>query len=169
MTNGAKWTLVMGIALASWVPAVVAQRGGAGVAPTYGPTPGIKPPKELSDAMKANNAILGVDGRGGNVAGKLGADIRNDDFDAIVGDANALKPNFDAILTYFTEQKMADAVSLAKVGVKALADLEAGAKARNKHAVEQAQIDLATACRNCHLARRVMILRVPMEYEISRN
>ena len=169
MWSRSKHGLLVVALIAAWGYGVSAQRGSAGVAQTGGETPGIKAPQELVDLMKANTVILGVDGRGGNIVGRLGEHIRTDNFEAIVGDAQGLKPNLEKITAYFTEQKMEDAVGFARAGTKALGDLEAAAKARDKRAVGQAQIELATACRNCHLARRVMIMRVPLQYEIARN
>ena len=139
----------------------------AGVASTVVKTYGLQPPKELIDVMKANQVVLGVDGRGGNIVGRLGENIKNDDFDAIQKDAQDLRPNFEKIATIFTQLKMDDAVAQAKVGLKAVADLENSAKAKDKRGVTQAQINLATACRTCHLSRRVHILTVPLRYEIA--
>jgi hypothetical protein len=148
---------------------MLAQRGApAGIA-QQGDTPGLKPTPELRQVMRANAAVLAVDGRGGSITGSIGQHLNEDNFDGLVEDAAKLKPNFEKILAFFSEQKMDDATGYARAGVKALTDLQNGAKGKDKHAVSQAQIDLANACRDCHTARRVMVLRVPMQFEIARD
>jgi hypothetical protein len=172
VTNGMGKTyalIVIAVALGTGIGISAAQRGvvpGVAQAPD---TPGLKPTPELREVMRANATVLAVDGRGGNITGKIGEHLRTDDYDGLVADAVALKPNFEKILATFTELKMADAIGYAKAGSKALVDLETAAKAKDKHGIAQAQIDLANACRNCHIARRVMVLRVPMQFEISQN
>jgi hypothetical protein len=146
-----------------------AQRGsGIGVA-QQGETPGLKPTPELREVMRSNAGILAVDGRGGNITGRMGEHLRADDYDGIIADVTALKPNFDKITAFFTAQKMANAIGFARTGSNALVDMETAAKTRDKHGLAQAQIALATSCRNCHDARRVMVLRVPMQFEISQD
>jgi hypothetical protein len=161
--------IVMAVALGTGVGMSAAQRGVLPGVLQQPDTPGLKPPPELREVMRANAAVLAVDGRGGNIAGKIGDHLREENYDGLVSDAVTLKPNFEKILAVFTELKMADAVGYAKAGGKALTDLETAAKAKDKHGIAQAQIDLANSCRNCHIARRVMVLRVPMQFEISQN
>jgi cytochrome c556 len=127
---------------------------------------GEAPTPEHQALMRSNTAIVAVDGRGGVITGRLRDNLEADDFDAILEDVVALRENFRKIETFWVERNVETGITYARQGLTALTAIEAGAKARSEHAVGEAVVALATACRNCHLAHRVHVLSVPMRYEI---
>jgi len=135
-------------------------------APPQTPRKGEKPPAEFQALMKSNTAIVAVDGRGGTIAGSVAEALKKDDFESIVKDAATLRGNFEKILAFFTTRKMESAVGFAKTGLQQIDALDTAAKAKNKDGVFKAQVELATACRNCHVQHRVHVLTIPLTFEI---
>ena len=116
-----------------------------------------KPTMEFQDLMKSNGAAAGPMGLRGHVNMK--------DYDAIAKDAATLKGNFTKIEAFFTQKKWDDAVTFAKVGGKAAADLEVAAKAKDDAGIAAANMALTPACGGCHMAHRE---RLPdMTFEIK--
>jgi len=136
-------------------------------------------PKEFRDVMRANNDILGIDNMSENPTGSGSAFtgaftgslaehfiVNQEDYAAIVKDAQALKANFAKIEAFFAAGKSADGAELARAGQKALQQMEAGAAAKNRVAALSAALDVATTCRNCHLSHRVYVVANPIAFGI---
>src|SRR5262245_47648765 len=128
-----------------------------------------RPTPEFQGLMKSNAAIVDLVG-GNTFAGATNIDsgtagvepairlpLKAKDFDAILKDAATLRENFAKIETFWTERKVEDAVSFSKAAVKSIGEIETAAKAQDATGVTNAQVALANACRNCHLAHRVVM------------
>jgi hypothetical protein len=141
----------------------------------------IKPPKEFQDLMKANTKIVAVDGSGGNASGSIADALENvgqENFEAIYRDAATLKANFAEIEKFFTERKFGDAIDYARAASAAISDIQRWAADgiwlhgnrtetdRISLEIQRAQLSLATTCRNCHIAHRVVTITVPVGFEI---
>ena len=130
------------------------------------PRSGEKPTPEFQALMKSNTAIVAVDGRGGTIAGSVAEALKKDDFDSIVKDAATLRGNFEKILAFFTTRKMESAIGFVKAGLQQIDAMDTAAKARNKDAVFKAHVEIANACRSCHVQHRVHVLTIPLTFEI---
>ena len=85
---------------------------------------------------------------------------------------------FVKIEAFFTLNKFGDALDHAKAASAAIADMQRwasdgvwtyGNKALTDKIsleIQQAQLSLATTCRNCHITHRVHVLTSPLTYEI---
>jgi hypothetical protein len=136
------------------------------------------PPKEFRGMMRANNEILAIDTPPENPTGGAtftGAfqgelaqhfTLHEEDYGAIVKDAQKLKANFAKIEAFFSARQSSDGVELAKAGEKALQELEAEAAAKNRLTALSAAINVATTCRNCHLSHRVYVVTDPIAFGI---
>ncbi len=127
---------------------------------------GEKPTPEFQAIMKANTAIVAVDGRAGTIAGTVAEALKKDDFDSIVKDTATLRGNFQKIEAFFASRKIESAVGFAKAGLQAIDALETAAKAKDRDGAFKAQVNLATACRSCHVQHRVHVLTIPLTFEI---
>ena len=127
-----------------------------------------KPPKELQDLMKSNGSIVdislgiersAVDAKGAAVAQpSLRGHIKAKDYDAIASDAKTLNENFAKIEVFWTQRNVDDAITISKAAVKASADLEAAAKAKDDMSISSSANAVAATCRDCHQAHRLMQL-----------
>jgi hypothetical protein len=136
------------------------------------------PPKEFRDLMRANNEILAIDTPpdnptgGATFTGAFQGDLaqhftlHEENYDAIVKDAQKLKANFAKIEAFFAARQSADGVELAKAGQQALQEMVAGAVAKNRVAALSAAINVATTCRNCHLSHRVYVVADPIAFGV---
>jgi len=114
-----------------------------------------KPTPEYQNIMKSNGATNGA----------IGMHLMAKDYAAIEGDVATLKANFAKTEAFWAAKKADDAVTFSKNGVKALADLEAAAKAKDDAAIGAARMALGMACGGCHMAHRE---RLPdMSFEIK--
>lgn len=105
---------------------------------------GEKPPEAHVKLMKdANTAAAALRGH-----------VQAKDYDAVAADAAALRKLFAEIETFWTARKVDDAIGFAKTGVQGVADLEAGAKARNEEGVAAAAKTVNGTCTGCHAAHR---------------
>ncbi len=87
-------------------------------------------------------------------AKSLKADVEAKNYDAIGKDAVALKALFDSTGSFWEKRKVDDAVTAAKAGSQAAADLEKAAKAKSEQGVMDAQKALGATCKQCHDAHR---------------
>jgi hypothetical protein len=126
-----------------------------------------KPTMEFQELMRANAAIVDLGGTSSfgketnidaSSDASLSTHISKKDYDGIVQDAVALRANLEKIQAFWTEKKIEDATILSKTAVKAAGDLELAAKAKNNAEITAAHVALANACRQCHLAHRVVML-----------
>jgi hypothetical protein len=126
-----------------------------------------KPTTEFQELMRANAAIVDLGGTSSfgketNIDASSDASLSNHiqkkDYDGIAQDALALKANLEKIATFWNEKKVEDAANLSKTALKAADDLETAAKAKNSAGITAAHFALANACRQCHLAHRVVML-----------
>ena len=127
-----------------------------------------KPPKDLQDLMKSNGSIVdislgieraAVDAKGAAVAPpSLKAHVKAKDYDGIASDAATLKANFTKVEAFWTQRNIDDAIKISKAAVKASADLEAAAKAKDDVAISSSANAVAATCRDCHQAHRLMQL-----------
>ena len=69
---------------------------------------------------------------------------------AIAVDAATFKQNFAYIEAFFTNKKMEGAITMAKNGAKAAADLEAAAIAKDAAGVEKGVAAVTGTCGGCH-------------------
>ena len=114
-----------------------------------------KPTPEFQNLMKSNGATNGA----------IGQHLMAKDYAAIAGDVATLQANFSKIEAFWAGRKVDDAVTFAKNGAKALADLDAAAKAKDDAAIGAARMALGMACGGCHMAHRE---RLPdMSFEIK--
>ena len=103
-----------------------------------------KPPETYVAAMKAINAANGA----------LRGHVTAKDYAGIEADAAALKPAAETALKFWQEKKVEDAIGWATAFGKAVADLDAGAKAKNDEAIGAAQKAIGGSCQTCHTAHR---------------
>ena len=117
-----------------------------GVAVAFGLTvfAGEKPPESYVKNMKETNAA----------AQQLRKSVEAKDYDAIAQQAATLKNLFATTQSFWEERKMEDAVTVAKNGAKAAADLETAAKGKNEEGVASANKTLQGTCKTCHDAHR---------------
>ena len=143
------------------------------------PTPA---PKEFRDMMRANQGLLAVDNTSENVGGapnagagvtafngRLGKKLasgKDEDLADAAADVAALKENFKKIEAYFAERKSDDGVQLARSGISDLEAMEKAVQEKNKTAAVRAEIGVAVACRNCHIAHRVLNITMPMTFGV---
>jgi hypothetical protein len=143
------------------------------------PTP---PPQEVRNLMRANQRLLAVDNLSENAAaaaapgapgvttygGSIGKSLTpgKEDYEGITKDASALKENFAKIGAFFADLKSVEGVQLAKDGEKAAADLETAATAKDRVGAVKAQLAAAVACRNCHIAHRVLLITMPIQFGV---
>jgi hypothetical protein len=141
----------------------------------------MKAPKEFSDLMKSNTKLVAVDGSGGQATGTIADALvaGSENFEIVYKDAGTLKDNFDKIVTWFEGHKeFGDAVEYARTARLASAEMQRfaadgvwmhGNPEETKKIsldVQRAQLTLATTCRNCHIAHRVVTITVPVGFEI---
>jgi hypothetical protein len=141
----------------------------------------MKPPKEFQEWMRSNTKHVAVDGSGGRATGTIEDALAagQENFEIVYKDAGVLKDNFDKIEAWFNERKQfGDAVDYARTARLASAEMQRWAAdgiwmhgdkdATQKISLEvqKAQLTLATACRNCHIAHRVVTITVPVGFEI---
>jgi len=105
-----------------------------------------KPTAEFQALMRSTAAAAGPMGLRGHVPAK--------DYDAIAKDAATLKGNFTKIETFWSEKKVADAVTFAKNGHEAAEDLEKAAQAKDDAKIAAANMTLGAQCAGCHTAHR---------------
>jgi hypothetical protein len=126
-----------------------------------------KPTKDFQELMRANAAIVDIGGTSSfgketNIDASSDASLSNHiqkkDYDGIAQDAVALKANLEKIQTFWNDKKVEDAINLSNAAVKAAGDLELAAKAKDNAGITAAHFALANACRQCHLAHRVVML-----------
>ena len=103
-----------------------------------------KPPAEHVKLMKDTNTT----------ATALRGHVQAKDYDAIAGDAAALKGFFADIEKFWTARKVDDAIGFAKAGAKGAGDLETAAKAKNEEGVAAAGRAVNGTCQGCHTAHR---------------
>jgi mono/diheme cytochrome c family protein len=89
-------------------------------------------------------------------SGQMGlrAAVTAKDYDGIAKHAATFKASFGVTETYFTGKKVDDAVTAAKAGAKAAADLATAATAKNDENIAAAQRALGATCAGCHTAHR---------------
>jgi hypothetical protein len=105
---------------------------------------GEKPPEAHVKVMKDTNAA----------AQALRNHVQAKDYDGVAADAATLRKTFADIETFWTARKVDDAIGFAKNGVKAVADLETAAKAKNEEGVATAARAMQGTCMGCHTAHR---------------
>lgn len=105
-----------------------------------------KPTMEFQDVMKSNAAASGPMGLRAHVPAK--------DYDAIAKDAATLKANFTKIEAFWTQKKVADAITFSKDGGQAATALETAAKAKDDAGITAAMAKLTSTCGGCHMAHR---------------
>ena len=103
-----------------------------------------KAPEEYMKAMKDINAANGA----------LRKDVMAKDYDAIAKDAAALKAPLEAGAKFWAAKKVDDATKWANDDLKAAADLEAAAKAKNDDGIAAASKAIGGSCTTCHTAHR---------------
>jgi cytochrome c556 len=103
-----------------------------------------KPPENYVAAMKT------VDATNRALRGHLTAK----DYAAMEADAKALKPAFETTLKFWEEKKTEDAIGWAKGVLKAVDDLEKGAKDKNDETIGGAVKTIGGSCMTCHAAHR---------------
>lgn len=103
-----------------------------------------KAPEDYVKAMKAINTANG----------QLRAAVTAKDYDAIAAAAVALKPAVDVTAKFWNDKKVEDASKLSNDVVKAVADLEKAAKAKDDAGIAAAQGVIGASCRTCHTAHR---------------
>lgn len=103
-----------------------------------------KPTPEYVAAMKGINAA----------AGPLRAHLTAKDFDGMVADVAALKPHAEVSAKFWAEKKAEPGTKIAADVVKALADLDTAAKAKNDDAAQAAGKVITGSCMGCHSAHR---------------
>ena len=103
-----------------------------------------KPPENYVAAMKSvqttNNGLR--------------AHVTAKDYAGIEADAKALKAAFETTLKFWEEKKTEDAIGWSKGVLKAVDDLEKGAKDKNDEAIGMAQKAIGGSCMTCHTAHR---------------
>lgn len=146
------------------------------------PTP---PPDSFRNLMKANDAITSVDAAAGGgdaagAAGPVGAQTtfrgtlstflgETPDFEAALKDTAVLKANFAQIEEFFaTTVKSPEAAAHAKAGSRAILDLEAALKDKERVKAMNAQIGVVNTCRQCHIGHRVLVITQPLQFSIIR-
>ncbi len=105
---------------------------------------GEKPPESYVKNMKDTNAA--------SRSLKDNVDAKN--WDAAATDAAKLKTLFEETTSFWQKRNAEDAVTAAKAGSTAAADLEKAAKAKNEQGVVAAQKALTGTCKTCHDAHR---------------
>jgi len=103
-----------------------------------------KPPESYVKLMKETNTT----------AQALRAHVPAKDYDAIAADAAALEKLFGDVETFWTARRVDDAVASAKKGVRAAADLQAAAQAKNEEGIANAARTVNMTCMGCHYAHR---------------
>jgi cytochrome c553 len=133
-----------------------------------------KPPKDFQDLMKSNGSIIDITlgtvgnntgGGGGSEPASLRAHMRAKDYEGIAKDAATLRANFTKIEAFWVARKVDDAINFSKAALKASADLETAAKAKDDAGVSASASAVAATCRSCHQAHRIMQL-VDRTFEI---
>jgi hypothetical protein len=99
-----------------------------------------KPTSEMQAIMKSNAAA--------NTA--LAAHVQERNYDAIVRDAVVLRQNFAETEAFWAARRMDAAVDITRVGLQALADLQAAALAKDDAAIEKAAASVTGTCGACH-------------------
>jgi hypothetical protein len=126
-----------------------------------------KPTKEYQDLMRASASIVDLAGstsfgRENDIDSSSGASlvahIKAKDYDGIAADASALRGIFEKIQSFWAAKNVADGVDLSKAGLKGSSDLDTAAKAKDNAGITAAHFAIASACRSCHLAHRVIML-----------
>jgi hypothetical protein len=138
-----------------------------------------KPTVEYQNLMRSNAGL--VDLSAGNAAGpgggpgssetnievRVGRDpdaktlrdlYKAKDYEGLAKGAAALKANYDKLDAYWTEKKAQDAITFAKLGAKAAADMEAAAQTKSDKDIAKAQTTIERTCRDCHTGHRVVML-----------
>lgn len=103
-----------------------------------------KPPESYQKNMKDTNAA----------ARSLKDNIDAKNWDGAAADAAKLKTLFANTQEFWEKRNADDAVTAAKNGAAAAADLETAAKAKNADGVVAAQKALNGTCKTCHDAHR---------------
>jgi hypothetical protein len=162
--------------------------------PLTGPefsSPPTAPPQELKALMRVNQKVIAVDNLSEGPGGATGASAAGaaaapgttgvttfggtlgkyltpgkEDYEGVTKDAAALKENFAKIRSFFADLKSVEGVQLAKDGEKAASDLETAANAKDRVGAVKAQIAAAVACRNCHIAHRVLLITMPIQFGV---
>jgi cytochrome c556 len=99
-----------------------------------------KPTPEMQAIMKSNAAA--------NTA--LAAHVQERNYDAIVRDAVVLRQNFAETEAFWAARRMDAAVDITRVGLQALADLQAAALAKDDAAIDKAAASVTGTCGACH-------------------
>ena len=99
-----------------------------------------KPTAAMQEIMKSNGAT----------GTELRAHAKEGNHAAIATDAAVFKQNFAYIEMYFANKKMDAAVTMAKAGAKAAADLETAALAKDTAGVEKGVAAVTGTCGGCH-------------------
>lgn len=140
------------------------------------------PPDDYKKLMLGNNAIMSVDGRGGDGAGTGNAasggfvlpgtlsthlaEGETQNWEAAAKDAAALKENFAQIEAFWVAKKDEDGMALSKDAAKYIQQLEQGIAKKDRVAAVKAQIGIAETCRECHIGHRVIVLTLPQTFGI---
>jgi len=187
-----RWSWIVLAALASTNVALIAQQKDPLTlrerTDLTGPEFSVAPtaaPQEFRNIMRINQRVLAVDNLGeaaGGAAGGAGGGTPGitafggtlgkaltpgkEDFDAVLKETPALKDTFAKIEAFFADRKSVEGVQLAKDGEKALTDLEAAAKEKNKVDAIKAEIALSVTCRNCHIGHRVLLITMPISFGV---
>ena len=140
------------------------------------------PPEDFRKLMMGNNAIMSVDGRGGDGAGTGNAasggfvlpgslstnlaEGETQNWEAAAKDAAALKENFAQIEAFWVAKKDEDGIALSRDGLKYIEQLTQGIAKKDRVASVRAQIGIAETCRECHIGHRVIVLTLPQTFGI---
>ena len=126
-----------------------------------------KPPKDFQDLMISNGTIIDMSlglargrGGGGLIApeGSLLGNIRAMDYDGVAADAAQLRANFVKVEAFWRQRKIADAIKYSQAALRAAAELEAAARARDDEAISASTNAVTTTCHGCHQAHRLINL-----------
>jgi cytochrome c556 len=99
-----------------------------------------KPTPEMQTIMKSNAAASTA----------LAAHVRERNYDAIFQDAAVLRQNFAETEAFWAEKRMDAALIITRNGVRAAADLQAAALAKDDAAIEKAAASVTGTCGACH-------------------
>ena len=102
------------------------------------------PPESYVNAMKSVAAALQ----------NVNKAMKTENFKDVVTAADAMKPGFEVVKTYWDIKKVATPLGWAKDGIKAIGDLQTAAALDSKEGVEYALKELTATCMSCHTAHR---------------
>jgi hypothetical protein len=103
-----------------------------------------KPTAEMRAVMKSN----------ADAAASLDVHRQQHNYDAILQDAAMLQQNFAYVEAFWANRKIPTPIELSRNGLKAAADLQAAAAAKDDEAIARAVTALIGICSACHATYR---------------